>query len=91
MLKVYDANHQFLSLLTDGLEDVYTEEELETGTKMLHFSVPCLEEYLAIIREENYVRTKDYEYIIKEIELEDDDFFGVYCTANIEELDGFVF
>lgn len=91
MFRIYDTNHEYITLLTDDLQDVYTEEELKLGTKTLHFSIPCLDKYLSVLQEENYVRTKDYEYVIKEIELEDDDFFGVYCAPNFEEIDGFVF
>ena len=43
------------------------------------------------ISEENYIETADYEYVIKELVLNDNNFFTVYCNANIEEISGFVY
>ena len=91
MLKVYDSHHIFLAILADGLRNVYTTETLETGVKTLCFQIPCQEEYLSIISEENYIETADYEYIIKELVLEDNGFFTVYCAPNIEEITGYVY
>ena len=91
MMKIYDSNHNFLQMIMDGLKDVYTTEVLEVGLKSLHFQVPCLPEYLQLLQEENYVETKDYEYIIKELIEEDNGFFTVWCAANIEEISGELF
>ena len=91
MMKVYDTEHQFLSYITDKLRKVYTTELLETGTKSLCFQIPCTEEFLSIIREEYYIETADYEYIVKELVLEDNEFFTVYCGPNIEDLSGTTF
>lgn len=91
MLRIYDLEHSFLALLTDGIRNISVTESLETGYKTLRFQVPCKEEYLALVHEEYYVETADYEYIIKELVLEDNDFFSVYCTPNIEEIAGYVF
>lgn len=91
MLKVYDSNHNFLTLLSDGLREVYTTETVEVGIKNLCFQVPCDESYLQYISEENYIETADYEYVIKELVLNDNNFFTVYCNANIEEISGFVY
>ncbi len=91
MMKIYDSDHAFLTLLSDGCRNVYTTEVLETGTKSLCFQIPCEEQYLQYIAEENYIETADYEYIIKELVLDENDFFTVYCTANIEDINGFVF
>ena len=91
MMKVYDTEHQFLSYLTNNIRKVYTTELLETGTKSLCFQIPCEEEYLALVREEYYIETADYEYIVKELVLEENDFFTVYCGPNIEELSGTTF
>ncbi len=91
MMKIYDTEHQFLDFFTDGLRNVYTTEILETGTKSLCFQIPCLEKYLSLVREEHYIETQDYEYVVKELVLEKNDFFTVYCSANIEELSGTTF
>lgn len=91
MMKIYDTEHQFLSYLTNNLRNVYTTATLETGTKSLCFQIPCKEEFLELVREEYYIETQDYEYIIKELVLEDNNFFTVYCGPNIEELNGSTF
>lgn len=91
MIKVYDSNHTFLSVINDGLRNFYTTDTLETGTRSLCFQVPCAAPYLSLMSEENYIATQDYEFIIKEIVLEDNDFFTIYCSANIEEIYGYVF
>ena len=91
MIKVYDSDYNFLVLMADGLRNIYTTETLETGLKTLCFQVPCEEQYLQYIQEENYIETADYVYVIKELVLNDNDFFTVYCNANIEEISGFIF
>lgn len=91
MMKVYDTEHQFLSYITDNIRNVYTTQVLETGIKTLCFQIPCTEEFLTLVKEEYYIETADYEYIVKELVLEDNNFFKVYCGPNIEELSGTTF
>ena len=90
MIKVYDSNKNFIALL-DSCRNLHTTETLDTGLKTLCFQVPCLEKYLEIIQEENYVITADAEYVIKEIKNKTNDFFTVYCSANVEDLTGKLF
>lgn len=90
MIKIYDSDYRFLKLLT-SCRNIYTTETLSTGLKTLCFQVPCKDDFLDIIQEENYVETADYSFIIKEITLEDNDFITVYCSANIEQLTGRIF
>lgn len=90
MIKVYDSNYKFLKLLP-SCRNLYTTETLSTGLKTLCFQVPCLDSYLEIIQEENYVETEDYSFVIKELILEDNDFITVYCQPNIEQLTGNIF
>lgn len=90
MIKIYSSNREFLVLL-DAYKDAYTTETLSTGQKTLCFKVPCVEEMLNYIQEENYVETPDYSYVIKEINMDDNDFIEVYCSANIEPVKGHLF
>ena len=90
MIKVYSSNKDFLVLL-DTYKDAFTEEILSTGQKTLCFKVPCVEEMLKYIQEENYIETPDYSYVIKEINMEDNDFIEVRCSANIEDIKGRLF
>ena len=85
MFKVYDSNYNFLFLL-DKCKDIHTTEDLSMGTKNLSFKVPVLNEYLSNIAEENYIESSDYNYVIKEIVMESNDFFQVFCIANYEDL-----
>lgn len=90
MIKIYNSNREFLILL-DTYKDAYTTETLSTGLKTLCFKVPCVEEMLNYIQEENYVKTPDYDYIIKEINMEDNNFIEVFCSADIEDIKGKLF
>jgi hypothetical protein len=83
MIKIYDSDYKFLKLLS-SFRNAYTTETLSTGLKTLCFQVPCKEEFLDIIQEENYAETADYAFVIKELILEDNDFITVYCSPNIE-------
>lgn len=91
MLKIYDTNHQYLTLLDNGLKDVCITDILETGQRQLSFAVPCDLSYLQYISEENYIETSDYSYIIKEIKNANNQYVNVYCSANIEDIKGSVF
>ena len=91
MMKIYDSAHKFLALLDSACRNVHTTEILSTGYKTLCFQVPCLPEYINIIQEENYIRTEDYDYVIKEVLFEGNDFFTVYANADVEDLDGTIF
>ena len=90
MIKIYDTNHNFLSLL-DSCKDVYTTETLKTGLKTLNFKVSVNDKHLDIIQEEYYVETADASYVIKEVINEDNTFIQVFCGANVERLTGFLF
>lgn len=90
MIKIYDSDYHFLKLLP-SCRNLYTTETLSTGLKSLCFQVPCQDEFFDIIQEENYVETADYSYVIKELILEDNDFMTVYCSPNIEQLNGKLF
>ena len=90
MIKVYDSNYNFLKLLP-SCRNIYTTEILSTGLKTLCFQIPCSDEFLEIIQEENYIETIDYSFIIKELILQDNNFIEVHCAANIEQLTGRVF
>ena len=90
MIKIYSSNNEFLVLL-DTYKDAYTTETLSTGSSTLCFKVPCVEEMFNYIQEENYVETPDYRYIIKEINMNDNDFIEVHCSPDYETLKGRLF
>ena len=90
MIKVYDSQGQFLFLL-DSLKNWQIVESLEKGYKTMQFDVPCNRLNLESFVEENYVETSDYRYVIKEVRVERNDFFTVYCNPDIEDLVGLNF
>ena len=90
MIKVYDNRGQFLFLL-DSLKNWQITESLEKGYKTMQFDVPCNRLNLESFVEENYIETIDYRYVIKEVRVENNDFFTVYCNPDIEELIGLNF
>ena len=90
MIKLYNSDYNFISLL-DDCKDICITETLNAGTKSLRFLVPCNDYNLSIIQEENYIEMKDYSYVIKEVNLEDNNFIRVYCNPNVEELIGNIF
>lgn len=90
MIKIYNTENEFFDYC-DVMKDSYTEERLDKGFKVLCFKVPCLEKYITLFQEEYYVETEDYNYIIKEINFEGNDFFEVYCYPDIEDIAGAAF
>ena len=91
MIKVYDTNHQFLALLDQFCKNIHTIDSLDLGIRELCFYAPCKEEYINILQEENYVETADYNFVIKELNLQSNDFMSVRCGPDIEALKGRVF
>lgn len=87
MLKLYDKSKKFLEPIVDH-KDLCVETELETGVKTLSFQLPLTTHNLKLIQEEMYIQTKDYEYVIKEVNLEGNAFFDIFCSPNIETLSG---
>lgn len=85
MIKIYDTDSKFISII-DICKDMRVTKSLEEGTQSLYFRLPLLEQYLNIVQEEYYVETADYRYIIKEVLLDESDFFSVYCSADLEDL-----
>lgn len=90
MIKVFDTNYNFLDICYT-YKDIYTMESLSTGLKTLCFQAPCLEHYINLLQEEFYIETEDYNYIIKEVNYNGNDFFTVYASADVEDIGGSTF
>lgn len=91
MFKVYDTNRNFMLFLESQIGQIKIVESLEKGTKTLEFRVPCLDEYIYSLQEENFIETSDYKYVIKEVNMDNDSFFMVRCVADYEDLSGVLF
>ena len=87
MIKIYDTSHSFVGLI-ENVKDMCITTALETGLKSLSFKLPLTEEYIGMISEEYYIETKDYNYIVKEVLMDSNDFFTIYCNADVEVIKG---
>lgn len=82
MLKIFDKNHNAIGHIVK-YKDCKIESELSTGDKTLYFT------YLAkhhSLENEMYVRTKDDEYVIKEVPGATDSFPQIVAVLNLEDL-----
>lgn len=82
MLKIFDKNHNAIGHIVK-YKDCKIESELSTGDKTLFFT------YLAShhnLTNEMYVRTKDDEFVIKEVPGTTGSFPQIVAVLNLEEL-----
>lgn len=82
MLKLYDQNHNAIGHIVK-YKNCKIESELSTGDKTLSFT------YLAKhhkIQNEYYIRTKDEEYVIKEVPSSSSGFPEIVAVLNLEDL-----
>lgn len=85
MLRVYDSLHNAIAPLLN-YEGLCISEEVN-GETQISFDMPRTE--LSRIREEYYIRTRDNEFIIKEMTIDtQDDMVRVVGKINVEELKG---
>lgn len=83
-LRIYDTEHNFVSFIDSNVKDLCIESELEKGYRTMSFSIsPDKAEGIV---EEGYIQTEDYEYVIKEFNKENNNYYFVYADASIEEL-----
>lgn len=87
ILKVYDTDHEYIGKLTDVVNPK-VEISLETGSQSLSFSLPLTPEYIELVSEEYYIESSDYNYIVKEINMDNNTQFSVYCKPDIEDFTG---
>ena len=85
MLKIYDTDHNYVASI-ETCKDLCITSTLEDGFKTLSFRLPLTDENLSLVAEEYYVEMEDYSYVIKEINLQKNDFINIFCNPNIDEL-----
>lgn len=85
MLILYDVNHNKIALL-QNVKDPKRERTLD-GDEVLSFLYPISDTKYSLIQEECYVRTKDNEYVIKEVN-EGEDWGEFVAKINVEALKG---
>ena len=84
---LYDNNHKKIEFLP-YYKDRNIVSVLSTGDKTLNFSYPI--EKANNIVEENYIRTKTDEYVIKQTKT-NGNYLEVIATLNVEDLEGVTF
>ena len=91
MIKIYSSNNEFLVLLDTYKDAFYTTETLSTGSSPCALRSRVWKKCLIISKRRTYVETPDYRYIIKEINMNDNDFIEVHCGPDYETLKGRLF
>ncbi len=87
MIKLLDTNMNVLHLLSK-VKNYYIESDLKTGDKLISFLLPRVDEAAIIIKQEMYLRTKEDEYVIKEINYQDKDYLEIFGKLNLTDLKG---
>lgn len=85
MLILYDVNHNKIALL-QNVKEPRRERTLD-GDEVLSFLYPISDAKYSLIQEECYVRAKDNEYVIKEVN-EGEDWTEFVAKINVEALKG---
>lgn len=85
MLQVLNAQKRRIAVL-NNIDDVKIEKKLSSGDKTLYFSYPKNGTSIEALKPENYIRTRDDEYVLKEIDTGEKKNSYV-ATLNIEELE----
>ena len=84
MLILYNLSHTQIAGLSK-YKDLKLEKELNVDDT-LSFSLPIEDANTALIQEEYYVRTTTDEYVVKELNYNDDDWVECVCKLNLEAL-----
>lgn len=87
MLRLFDRNHVGQGIL-NNCSDMVIESTLKTGQKTIQFKVASTNPLVNKIEEEGYLQTEDYEFVIKEFNKQNNDFYEVAAKANVELLTG---
>lgn len=86
VFRVYDMNHKFLGMLSsDYCKDLIIEEELERGYETMSFSIAS--NHAELLCEEGYLETEEDEFVIREFNKENNEYYFIQCKANIEMLE----
>ncbi|CEN87290.1 phage tail spike protein [Paraclostridium sordellii] len=86
MIHLYNKEKKKIAGLID-YKNLSIEKILESGDKTLSFSYPKTSNYYFDIEEECYIRTKEYEFVVKEKNVQRD-YTEFKCVLNLENLEG---
>lgn len=74
LIKLYNNNNEYIKTL--NCESLKIVETLASGYKIAQFKIPLKN---GIIKEEEKVIIDNYLYVIKEVNIEDNNYYQVYC------------
>ncbi|MFA6308632.1 MAG: prophage endopeptidase tail family protein [Clostridia bacterium] len=83
MLTLYDINHNKIEGLTNYKELKVTQEI--NIDELLSFSYPIIDSKSSKISLEGYIQTSENEYVIKEKNIINDDWYQIICKVNLED------
>lgn len=86
MIKIFNANKE-LKLISKKQLDFVIEHELDNADETLSFFVPVSSKEAEVIEQEGYIQTKDQEYVIKEVN-KNNNSFNVVAKLNLEDFEG---
>ena len=85
-MQIFDDKKRRVGVV-EGFKNRSVTKTLSSGDKQLVFDYPANGDKVALLKAENYIRTKEDEYVIKQIEYQGD--FNRYTAAlNVEDLEG---
>ena len=85
MLKLINESGAMVALLTQLL-DYSIESDLSTADKLVSFKVPKTVISRALLKQEYFLRSETDEYVIKEVNTSDEDFYEVFGKLNLDSL-----
>ena len=84
MIKVYDEKMNYIKAIT-SFKNLKIVEELNNGYKICQFSVPYS---IGCLKEEQKIEIDNYIYVIKEVNMEKNTMYDVYCNPYYGMLTG---
>ncbi len=87
MLKLINESGAMVALLTQ-LMDYSIESDLSTADKLVSFKVPKTTISRALLKQEHFLRSETDEYVIKEVNNSDENYYEVFGKLNLDSLRG---
>ena len=87
MLKLLNGSRAMVALLTQ-IKDYSIESDLTTDDKLINFKLPKTVLPRPFLQQEYFLQSATDEYVIKEINFSDEDFYEIYGKLNVDSLRG---
>ncbi len=87
MIKLLDTNKAMVALLTQ-VKDFSIESDLASADKLISFKVPKTAISRSLLLQEYFLQTATDEYVIKEINTSDEEYYEVFGKLSLDSLRG---